>query len=115
MMEMNPIKMLTDTLAEMTARAMEAEKALEEERGRAEAWYKACIEARDKCATLEAKLDAATELREQAHQALKEEKDLHMETWGKCKELMEIAVRAGVHKESLEKMIYGEGGPEDAE
>lgn len=123
MMEMNPIKMLTDALAEMTTRAMEAEAAMEKARKDGEQWfanYKRAAEQRDKLA---GQLTAEMELREDVQSSLKEEKDLHMETWGKCKELMEIAVKAGVHRESLERMIYStdalgeikEGGRRDAE
>lgn len=114
-MNENPIRMLTDVLADMTARVIEAEKDLTEEHGRAEAWYKACIEARDKCAGLEAKLDAADEQYAQAMNELKAEQDAHVETWHRCKKVMEMAVEAGVSQEAIEALIYSEGGTEDAE
>lgn len=106
MMETNPIKMLTDMLADMTARALETERQLQVALNDSESWFRNYQECYKQRNDLQAKLDAETELRERAQENLREEKDLHMETWGKCKELMEIAVKAGVHRESLERMIY---------
>ena len=113
-MKENPITMLTDTLAEMTARALEAEEASRRE----DEWYQNYKLAADKCKELQAKMDAETELRESAQQALREEKEAHAETWRKVEELIVRAVDAGINRESLERLIYGEeiteGGGGDA-
>lgn len=113
MMEMNPIKMLTDALAEMTVRAMEAEAELEKAQRRADEWFSTCMVERNKSADLQAKLDAANELREQAKQGLQEEKDAHAETWRMCTEAMNAAVKAGIPREKIEALIYGKEALEE--
>ncbi len=122
-MNENPIKTVTDTLAEMTTRAMEAEDQLDKVRKSAEEYFNSYLAEYNKGADLKAKLDAETELRERAQQALREEKEAHAETWRKVEELIVRAVDAGINRESLERMIYGpdaleeirEGGAGDAE
>lgn len=117
-MNENPIKTVTDTLADMTTRAMEAEDQLDKVRKSAEEYFNSYLAEYNKGADLKAKLDAETELRERAQQALREEKEAHAETWRKVEELIVRAVDAGINRESIERLVYGEtiteGGDGDA-
>ena len=110
-----PIDILTESLAVITFRAMEAERKMELAQKQADDWYKNWQKANDSCAALQDKLEALSdtnaELRrelKEVRQALKEEKDAHAETWRRCKDLAEFAVKTGLRREEVEAFIYDE-------
>lgn len=68
----NPIQLVTELLAEMTARAVEAEQQRDEAQKDSDEWYAYCQKKTEELKEMEAKLAAETEEHQKTRQQLRE-------------------------------------------